>query len=75
MIGGSDSFAQRALSYLLWCIPVSVVFFTLYPLMNMFTAGRETLYSLWVTAEPGIPFVPEFIWVYCSFYLIILAPL
>lgn len=75
MIGGSDSFARRALSYLLWCIPVSVVFFTLYPLMNMFTAGRETLYSLWVPDELAIPFVPGFIWVYCSFYLIILAPL
>ena len=29
-----DSFSRRVISYLLWCIPVSVVFFTVYPLMN-----------------------------------------
>lgn len=69
-----DSFPRRVISYLLWCIPVSVVFFTVYPLMNAYTAGRESLYTLWFPAELQIPFVPGFIWVYCSFYLIILMP-
>lgn len=69
-----DSFSRRVISYLLWCIPVSVVFFTVYPLMNAYTAGRDSLYSLWFPAELHIPFVPGFIWVYCSFYLIILMP-
>ena len=69
-----DSFSRRVISYLLWCIPVSVVFFTVYPLMNAYTAGRGSLYALWFPAELNIPFVPGFIWVYCSFYLIILMP-
>lgn len=69
-----DPFSRRVISYLLWCIPVSVVFFTVYPLMNAYTAGRESLYALWFPAELHIPFVPGFIWVYCSFYLIILMP-
>ena len=69
-----DSFSRRVISYLLWCIPVSVVFFTVYPLMNAYTAGRDSLYALWFPAELNIPFVPGFIWVYCSFYLIILMP-
>ncbi|WP_247718714.1 phosphatase PAP2 family protein [Morganella morganii] len=42
--------------------------------MNAYTAGRASLYSLWFPAELHIPFVPGFIWVYCSFYLIILMP-
>ncbi|MBT0459884.1 phosphatase PAP2 family protein [Morganella morganii] len=70
----SDPFSRRVISYLLWCIPVSVVFFTVYPLMNAYTAGRGSLYALWFPAELNIPFVPGFIWVYCSFYLIILMP-
>ncbi|WP_274370829.1 phosphatase PAP2 family protein [Morganella morganii] len=69
-----EPFSRRVVSYLLWCIPVSVVFFTVYPLMNAYTAGRESLYALWFPAELHIPFVPGFIWVYCSFYLIILMP-
>ncbi|EMM6940036.1 TPA: phosphatase PAP2 family protein [Morganella morganii] len=69
-----DPFSRRVISYLLWCIPVSVVFFTVYPLMNAYTAGRDSLYALWFPAELHIPFVPGFIWVYCSFYLIILMP-
>ena len=46
-----DPFSRRVISYLLWCIPVSVVFFTVYPLMNAYTAGRESLYALWFPAE------------------------
>lgn len=53
-----DSFSRQVISYLLWCIPVSVVFFTVYPLMNAYTAGRDSLYSLWFPAELHIPFVP-----------------
>ncbi|HEY4469293.1 MAG TPA: phosphatase PAP2 family protein [Klebsiella sp.] len=70
-----ESFATRLKSYLLWMLPVSVVFFGLYPTINIFTTTRSDTLALWLPAELSIPFIPVFIWVYLSMYLIILVPL
>lgn len=69
-----EPFPTRLKSYLLWMLPVSVVFFGLYPTVNLFTATRSDTLALWLPAELDIPFIPAFIWVYFSMYLIILLP-
>ncbi|OFS10968.1 phosphatase PAP2 family protein [Hafnia sp. HMSC23F03] len=70
----TEPFSCRLKSYLLWMVPVAIVFFSLYPTINTFTAARHDTLALWIPAELGIPLIPAFIWVYFSFYLIILAP-
>ncbi len=69
-----EPFPTRLKSYLLWMLPVSIVFFGLYPTVNFFTATRSDTLVLWLPAELEIPFIPAFIWLYFSMYLIILMP-
>ena len=38
-------------TYFYWLFWISVVFFTVYPLCNWLTAKRETVFSLYVSAE------------------------
>ncbi|EFE09317.1 phosphatase PAP2 family protein [Citrobacter youngae] len=71
----NESFATRLKYYLLWMLPVSAVFFGLYPAINIFTTARNDTLALWLPVELSIPFIPAFIWVYLSMYLIILVPL
>jgi len=61
-------------TYAFWFVWVSVVFFTVYPLCNWVTANRAATFSLYISQELGIPFVPQFIWVYLSLYLLFLLP-
>ena len=61
-------------TYFYWLFWISVVFFTVYPLCNWLTAKRETVFSLYVSAELQIPFVPEFVWIYLSLYLLFVIP-
>jgi len=61
-------------TYAFWFFWVSVVFFTVYPLCNWVTANRAATFSLYISQELGIPFVPQFIWVYLSLYLLFLLP-
>ena len=70
----TEPFPRRLKSYLFWMIPVSAVFFGVYPTLNLFTASRDDTLALWIPAELNIPFIPGFIWVYFSLYLIILLP-
>jgi len=61
-------------TYFYWLFWISVVFFTVYPLCNWLTAKRETVFNLYVAAELQIPFVPEFVWIYLSLYLLFIIP-
>lgn len=61
-------------TYAFWFFWISVVFFTVYPLCNWVTAKRDVTLSLYFSQELSIPFVPEFVWVYLSLYLLFLAP-
>jgi len=54
-------------TYGFWFFWVSVAFFAVYPLCNWLTAKRDSSFNLYVTQELGIPFIPEFIWVYLSY--------
>jgi len=57
-----------------WAFWIGVLFFMLYPLSNWFTAQREDIYHLYLSSELAIPFIPEFIWIYSSFYLLFILP-
>lgn len=70
-----EPFATRLKYYLLWGLLVSLVFFALYPLINIFTTTRSDTLALWLPMELSIPFIPAFIWLYLSMYLIIFVPL
>jgi len=61
-------------TYFYWFFWITVVFFTVYPLCNWLTAKRETVLRLYVAAELQIPFVPEFVWIYLSLYLLFVIP-
>jgi membrane-associated phospholipid phosphatase len=61
-------------TYFYWLFWISVVFFTVYPISNWLTAQRETVFSLYVQAELQIPFVPQFVWIYLSLYLLFIIP-
>jgi len=61
-------------TYFYWLFLISVVFFTVYPLCNWLTAKRDTVLSLYVTTELQIPFVPQFVWIYLSLYLLFIIP-
>jgi len=61
-------------TYFYWLFWISVAFFTVYPLCNWLTAKRETVFNLYVSAELQIPFVPEFVWIYLSLYLLFVIP-
>jgi membrane-associated phospholipid phosphatase len=73
-----ESSSSRASSawktYLYWVFWISVAFFTIYPVCNWLTAKRSTTLGLYVEPELSIPFVPEFVWVYLSLYVLFLTP-
>jgi hypothetical protein len=61
-------------TYAYWAGWVGIAFFSIYPACNWITAQREHLYHIYFRAELGIPFVPEFFWIYISMYLLFLFP-
>jgi membrane-associated phospholipid phosphatase len=61
-------------TYAFWFLWVSIAFFTVYPFCNWVTAKRDATFSLYFAQELAIPFVPEFVWIYLSLYLIFLLP-
>ena len=61
-------------TYFYWVLWISVAFFSVYPLCNWLTAKRESALNLYFATELSIPFIPEFIWVYLSLYLLFLTP-
>jgi membrane-associated phospholipid phosphatase len=66
--------SQRLLTFALWGTLVGVAFFGIYPTTNWLTSLRETHYPLYFDGELGIPFVPAFIWLYLSMYVLFALP-
>ena len=62
-------------TYLVWSFWVGVAFFGVYPAMNWLTSLRRAPWHLYFPAELRIPFVPQFIWVYLSMYVLFALPL
>jgi membrane-associated phospholipid phosphatase len=62
-------------TYLYWCFWIAVAFFSIYPTTNWITAQRAWTFDLYAQGELGVPFVPQFIWVYLSMYVLFLVPL
>lgn len=65
---------NRFITYLYWAFWVGVAFFSIYPTANWLTSQRGNLYHLYLLDELSIPFVPQFIWLYMSMYVLFLAP-
>ncbi len=61
-------------TYFYWVFWISVAFFSVYPLCNWLTAKRDTALNLFIATELRIPFIPEFVWIYLSLYLLFLTP-
>jgi membrane-associated phospholipid phosphatase len=61
-------------TYFFWAFWVGIAFFSIYPTCNWLSTQRSHTFNLYFTAELSIPFVPEFIWVYFSMYLLFLLP-
>ncbi|MFT3735411.1 MAG: phosphatase PAP2 family protein [Rhodocyclaceae bacterium] len=66
--------ADRWKAYLWWLLLDNLVFLIAYPLCNWISAERGHTYGLYFAAELGLPFVPEFIWVYLSINLLFVWP-
>jgi membrane-associated phospholipid phosphatase len=61
-------------TYGLWSIPVTLAFFAVYPFCNWVTSLRTVTYGLYVPWELSLPFVPGFVWVYLSMYVLFVLP-
>ncbi len=61
-------------TYAYWALWVGVAFFSIYPTCNWLTARRATAYGLYTDWELSLPFIPAFIWVYLSMYVLFLLP-
>jgi membrane-associated phospholipid phosphatase len=59
---------------LYWFFWVSIAFFSVYPSCNWITAQRAPALQLYVEPELAIPFIPAFIWVYLTLYLLFFLP-
>ncbi len=61
-------------TYARWFVLVSIAFFSTYPLCNWLAAHQSDTFKLYLSNELNIPFIPEFIWVYLSLYVLFLIP-
>lgn len=66
--------SKRFILYLKWAIWVGIAFFSVYPLTNWLTSLREAPLHLYFQQELNIPFVPQFVWLYLSMYILFLLP-
>lgn len=64
--------AWRAYGY--WAFWVGIAFFSVYPTCNWLTGLRGSTYALYIPEELAIPFLPYFIWLYLSMYLLFVFP-
>jgi membrane-associated phospholipid phosphatase len=53
---------------------VGVAFFSVYPTCNWLTSLRGEYFSLYFPAELNVPFIPEFMLVYLSMYVLFAMP-
>lgn len=58
-----------------WCAWILVVFYATYPLANWLASRRGRRYDFLTPWDGLIPLVPEWIWVYFSFFVFLLLPL
>ena len=65
--------SHRGLGF--WAICTLVVFYAIYPISNWLAAQRPQRYDFLTPWDALIPLVPEFIWVYFSFFGFILLPI
>ncbi len=65
---------QGLVPFILWGLIIGIVFFSIYPASNWLTAKRGDLWHLYLESELSIPFVPQFVWVYLSMYLLFAMP-
>lgn len=68
------SYSERFTTFLSWGGLVGLTFFSVYPTMNWLTGLRNHQYSLFIEQELNVPFVPEFIWLYLSMYVLFILP-
>ncbi len=61
-------------TYGLWAFWVGIAFFSIYPTCNWLSSKHLHPITLYIELELNIPFVPEFIWVYLSMYILFIAP-
>lgn len=67
--------AAKNRGLLFWAICTMVVFYAIYPASN-WLASRQPLRHDFITRwDALIPLVPEFIWIYFSFFIFILLPI
>lgn len=62
-------------SLLFWAVCTLVVFYAIYPASNWLAAQQSQRYDFLTPWDALIPLVPEFIWVYFSFFGFILLPI
>ncbi|MCK7481156.1 MAG: hypothetical protein M0C28_31095 [Candidatus Moduliflexus flocculans] len=60
--------------FILWGSVIGIVFFAIYPASNWLTSQRTGLWHLYFESELSIPFVPQFVWLYCRCLLFALPP-
>lgn len=69
-----EPLSERFAVYTMWGFMVGVAFFGIYPTMNWWSSIREEHYQLFLPEELQLPFIPEFIWLYLSMYVLFLIP-
>lgn len=60
--------------FILWGFFIGIVFFSVYPASNWLTSQRTGLWHLYLERELAIPFLPQFVWLYLSMYLLFFLP-
>lgn len=61
-------------TYGIWSFWVGLAFFLVYPLCNYWASTRAATYGLYLPIELKIPFIPGFVWMYFSMYVLFLMP-
>lgn len=60
--------------FVLWGSLIGLVFFVIYPASNWLASRRTGQLHLYLDNELSIPFLPQFIWLYLSMYLLFALP-
>lgn len=69
-----ESLSARFRVFSLWGSLVGVAFFSVYPTMNWWSSLQPQHHQFYLPDELHLPFIPEFIWLYLSMYVLFLTP-
>ena len=69
-----ERLSQRFAAFLAWSGWVGVAFFGIYPTTNWIAGLHTRHYCFFMDSELKLPFVPEFIWLYLSMYVLFILP-